>query len=238
MRWNAPRLHWPITSARCFPPRIARWSCPCSNRLPPRLRPCGKPSRCTTPRWQVTSDIPPPDEKQLFIEPLDPKVHNRSDFSCGVSRLDNFLKRSARKQQAGDFTRVWVLVAGERSRLLGYYALNAHKLEVDQLPTSLARNAPSHGEVPAAYLSMIAVDRRHQGRGLGNLLLSDAVKRVTAVAAQIGLKAIVLDVIDDGGPEAAEKRASFYRSMGFRTLPSRPDRMILSIETIRRAMDL
>ena len=186
----------------------------------------------------MTSDIPPPDEKQLFIEPLDPKVHNRSDFSCGVSRLDNFLKRSARKQQAGDFTRVWVLVAGERSRLLGYYALNAHKLEVDQLPTSLARNAPSHGEVPAAYLSMIAVDRRHQGRGLGNLLLSDAVKRVTAVAAQIGLKAIVLDVIDDGGPEAAEKRASFYRSMGFRTLPSRPDRMILSIETIRRAMDL
>ncbi len=185
----------------------------------------------------MTSDIPPPDEKQLFIEPLDPKVHDRSDFSCGVPRLDNFLKRSARKQQAGDFTRVWVLVAGERSRLLGYYALNAHKLEADELPANLTRNAPPHGAVPAVYLSMIAVDRRHQGRGFGNLLLSDAVKRATAVAGQIGLKAIVLDVIDDGGTEAAKKRASFYRAMGFLALPSRPDRMILSIETIRRAME-
>ena len=76
---------------------------------------------------------------------------------------------------------------------------------------------------------MIAVDCRHQGRGLGRILLADALSRTAAVADQIGLKVVVLDVIDDGGPEIMERRRTFYAGMGFRSLPSRPTRMFISI---------
>ena len=173
--------------------------------------------------------------QRIFIEPLDPQRHDRAAFSCGTIRLDNFLKRTARKHQAGDFTRVWVATELGSAGILGYYALNAHALEGDDLPTELTKKAPRFGGIPAVYLSMIAVDRRCQGRGLGRILLADALSRAAAVADQVGLKAVVLDVIDDGGPQAMKGRRTFYAGMGFRSLPSRPERMFISIETVRNA---
>ena len=174
------------------------------------------------------------DPRRISITPLDPEKHDRASFSCGIVRLDNFLKRSARKHQSGDFTRVWVATEGGRSEILGYYALNAHSLEGEGLPPSLTKHAPRSGSIPAAYLSMIAVDRRHQGRGIGYILLVDALMRAAAVADQIGLKAVVLDVIEDGGPKITEKRRAFYLAMGFRSLPTRPLRMFISIDTVRK----
>ena len=173
---------------------------------------------------------------KICIEPLDPTKHNREAFSCGTDRLDNFLKRTARKQQAGDFTRLWVATHVGQTAILGYYAINAHHLEGNDLPTSLTRNAPRTGGIPAVYLSMIAVDYRHQKQGLGRILLADALERAASVADQIGLKVVVLDVIEDGGQEITKKRYEFYTAMGFQSLPSRPSRMFISVETIRREM--
>ena len=171
----------------------------------------------------------------IIIEPLDPQKHDRAAFSCGTARLDNFLKRTARKHQAGDFTRVWVATESGQTDILGYYALNAHTLEGNDLPGHLTKNAPRFGGIPAVYLSMIAVDRRYQGQGVGRILLADALSRAVGAAEQIGLKAAVLDVIEDGGAEITERRRAFYAAMGFQSLPSRPLRMFISIETVRRA---
>ena len=82
---------------------------------------------------------------------------------------------------------------------------------------------------------MIAVDQTQQGRGLGQVLLADALTRALAAADQIGVKAVVLDVIEDGGPEITERRRAFYVKMGFQPFPSRPSRMFIAIDTIRRA---
>ena len=155
------------------------------------------------------------DPRLISITPLDPEKHDRASFSCGTLRLDNFLKRSARKHQSGDFTRVWGATEGGQGEILGYYALNAHSLEGEGFPSSLTKHAPRSGSIPTAYLSMVAVDRRHQGRGIGHILLVDALMRAAAVADQIGLKAVVLDVIEDGGPEITEKRRAFYLAAYF-----------------------
>ena len=83
---------------------------------------------------------------------------------------------------------------------------------------------------------MIAVDYRYQNQGLGRILLADALERAASVADQVGLKVVILDVIEDGGQEITKKRYAFYTAMGFQSLPSRPSRMFISIETIRRGM--
>ena len=83
---------------------------------------------------------------------------------------------------------------------------------------------------------MIAVDYRHQNQGLGRILLADALERAVSVSDQVGLKVVVLDVIEDGGQEITKRRYEFYTAMGFQPLPSRPSRMFISIETIRRGM--
>ena len=55
-------------------------------------------------------------------------------------------------------------------------------------------------------------------------------------AEQVGIKVVVLDVIEDGGNELTEKRREFYTAMGFESLSGRPLRMFIGIETIRRAI--
>ncbi|GAB4526663.1 MAG: hypothetical protein Kow00133_15500 [Amphiplicatus sp.] len=185
----------------------------------------------------MSAGAPDAPRPRYDIEPFDPKKHDRTSFSCGVARLDNYLKRTAGKHQKGDFARVFAAVrTGERT-VRGYYAMNAHAVEIGDLPAETTRRAPPRGVIPAAYLSMIAVDRSAQGQGLGRILLADALKRLIPVADEIGIAVVILDVIDDDddGPEAFRRRISFYERMGFRALPSRPSRMFLTLKDIRAA---
>ena len=173
--------------------------------------------------------------QDIIIEPFDHTKHDRTAFSCGVNRLDNFLKYTARKHQARDFTRIWVATDSRRTDIFGYYALNAHSLEGNDLPAHLTKDAPRSG-ILTLYLSMVAVDQRYQGRKLGRILLADALKRAVGAADNyMGLKAVILDVIEDGGADSTEKRRAFYASMGFQSFPSRPLRMFITIEEVRKA---
>ncbi len=57
---------------------------------------------------------------------------------------------------------------------------------------------------------------------------------VSPIGSRSGRKAVLLDVIEDGGAELTERRRAFYAAMGFQSLPSRPLRMFISIETVRK----
>lgn len=168
------------------------------------------------------------------IQAFDPDLHDRASFSCGLERIDNFLKITARKHQDGDFTRVYVATRADSAAIIGYYALNAHSLAGPEAPDALSKRGPRHS-IPAAYLSMIGVNVREQGIGLGVILLADALKRVLRAADSIDLKAVVLDVVDDDGDDAYRRRLAFYRRMGFCSFPSRESRMFLAMKDIRAA---
>jgi predicted N-acetyltransferase YhbS len=58
-------------------------------------------------------------------------------------------------------------------------------------------------------LGRLAVDRRHQGQGLGRALVADALRRSLAARRLIGARALLVHAID-------EQAAAFYRSLGFR----------------------
>lgn len=49
--------------------------------------------------------------------------------------------------------------------------------------------------VPVILLSRLAVDRKHQGCGLGESLLRDAIARSVQVAEQIGVRAILVHAL-------------------------------------------
>ena len=169
----------------------------------------------------------------VSIEPFEPGHHERAEFACGVARLDNFLRLSARKQQKDHFTRVFVAVAEGSGRILGYYALNTHAVGIAELGRNRPRRAPGRASLPALYLSMIAVDKSQQGKGLGTDLLIDALLRAYRVSKEVGLNLVVLDVIDDGGDSAFHRRKEFYRRMGFESFSDHPQRMFITIGTIR-----
>lgn len=174
---------------------------------------------------------------QIVIEPFDPDKHDRTAFSCGAVRIDNYLRLSARKQQQGDFTRLWIAVRPGSNAILGFYSINSHALHADGFPKDLLKNAPRHGQLPAAYLSMIGVNKADQGTGLGRILLVDALRRIAKASYELGIAAVILDVLDDDGPEAAAKRKEFYESMQFQSFPSQPLRMFLPIGVARKLLD-
>lgn len=170
------------------------------------------------------------------IEAFDPERLDRTQFASGLDRIDNFLRKSARKFQEGDNARVFAAVEVGSDIVIGFYSLNAHALTGDDLPDALAKRGPRHG-VPAVYLSMLGVDRRAQGQGLGAILLADALKRVLFASDAIGVRPVILDVIDDDGADAYARRKAFYEKLGFRSFPSRPKRMFLTIKEIRAAFE-
>ncbi len=169
---------------------------------------------------------------KYVIEPLDPQKHDRAAFSCGVAQVDNFFRKTANKLSKADNLRVFVM-AREDGTVIGFYALNAHGISYADLPEKYARDRPRHGTIPAAYISMIARDIRFARGGFGGDLLVDCLKRILMASEQIGVSVAMLDVLDDGDPEAVAKRLALYVGYGFAPLASNPPRLFLSVSTIR-----
>ncbi len=174
-------------------------------------------------------------DRRNIIEPLDPERHDRAAFSCGVEQVDNFFKKTANKLAKADNLRVFVMTSPD-GELIGFYALNAHSVDYTELPPKFARTRPGHGNIPAAYLSMIAVDQRFAGNNYGGDLLVDALDRIAMAADQLGLAVVILDVLDCGNPELVEKRKKLYTGYGFAPFPSNELRLFLPLATVRNLL--
>jgi ribosomal protein S18 acetylase RimI-like enzyme len=164
------------------------------------------------------------DEPPLLIEPL-AAHHDRTAFSCGEPALDAYLQRQASQDIRRRMAQVFVAVRGPAS-IAGYYSLSAASFQKDELPPPLARRLP-HYPVPAAVLGRLAIDREQQGRGLGETLLLDAIRRVVRASTAIAIYAIVVDAKN-------ERAETFYERYGFRAFASQPRRLFLPLETFEK----
>ena len=168
----------------------------------------------------------------LRIEHFDPARHNRAEFSCGVERLDNFLKLNAKKQQVDDMTRVYVAVEDGSVDILGYHAINLGMMDVSEL-TKRPRGAPDHGELPILFLGQVAVSETAQGQGLGSILMYHVFAKAETIAQKAGCFAIVLDVMSDGDEAAYQRRIDWYAAFGFKSFASNTSRMFMTMKQVR-----
>ena len=171
----------------------------------------------------------------VIIELLDTECHDRERFSCGVDTVDNYFRKTANKLAKAGNARVYVMTS-ETGDVIGFYALNAHSVDFTELPSRYARTRPSHGAIPAAFISMIGVDQRYAGKGHGGDLLADALLRIEQAAERIGIAMVVLDVLDDGNPDFVRRRKTLYLRYVFEALPSNPLRLFLPVAAIREAL--
>ena len=171
-----------------------------------------------------------------IIEPLAPNRHDRAAFSCGVSQVDNFFKKTANKLSKADNLRAYVMTEDDGTTVIGFYAINSHSISYSNLPERYARTRPGHGIIPAAYISMIGRDERYKGGGYGGDLLVDCLKRIAGIADQIGIAIVLLDVLDCGNEAKTKGRAALYAGYGFEPLPTMPLRMFLPVTTIKSLM--
>lgn len=158
------------------------------------------------------------------------RQHDRAAFSCGEESLDGYLRQRARQDDERNVARVFVLYDDQDNRLAGFFTLSAAAVQLENLPTEARQKLPRYPLVPVVLLGRLATDRRYQGRGLGEALLFDALRRAFEVGTeQIAATAVVVDALHDGA-------RSFYERYGFQRFLDDEYRLYLPMETIGRVL--
>ena len=79
-------------------------------------------------------------------------------------------------------------------------------MSASELPDTLAKKLPRYPHLPVTLLGRLAVDQGMKGKGMGEYLLLDALRRCLEAAGNIAAMAVLVDAKDD----AAE---AFYLSV-------------------------
>lgn len=150
---------------------------------------------------------------------------NKNNFSCGESSLDHYI----REQASQDIKRklaVCFVLPGDNNQVKGFYTLSSESISNGHLPEHLKKKMPrAYERVPVTLLGRLAVDSRFKGKGLGELLLADALKRAWIVSVhQVASMAVVTDPLHSHA-------ASFYKKYGFIQLPG-TKRLFLPMKTV------
>jgi GNAT superfamily N-acetyltransferase len=95
---------------------------------------------------------------------------------------------------------------------------------LNDLPESTAKKLPRYPLVPAILLGRLAVGQTHRGKGYGELLLIDALKRCLDIE-DIGWAVILVNAKD-------EVAAAFYEHYDFIRLTQGSSRLFLPRSTI------
>lgn len=161
------------------------------------------------------------------IEPLS-AAHQRAEFCCGKSSLDAFLQSHVSQYEKRRLGRTYVAVLPAEQRVWGYFTLAASAVAYAHLPAKAAKKLPRH-PVPVILLARLAVDQAMRGKGLGRLLLADALRRCASLASSLGVHAVEVDALDDAAK-------AFYEKYGFTALEDNPLHLFLPIAAIDQAL--
>ena len=165
--------------------------------------------------------------ENYLIEPLG-KKHNRAAFCCGVDELDKYFQAQAGQDARKRIAAPFVLVEKNSGFVAGYYTLSATRIKLGELPIEITKKLPKYPELPATLLGRLAVDQNHRQKGLGEMLLMDALYR--SLQNEIATIAVVVDAKDD-------KACSFYEHYQFICFPDYSHRLFLMMETIAKMIN-
>lgn len=153
--------------------------------------------------------------------------HQVAKFKCGKHTLDYYLRAHALKNQLLESSQTYVV--HRNLTVLGYMSLSFGSVSLDEIPAEMTGNMPPAYRVPIMLLARLAIDKSEQGKGLGKGLLKEAFLKTTAAADIAGLRAILVDAID-------EQAAAYYKKLGFVECPGHPQKLMISIQDVRASL--
>lgn len=156
--------------------------------------------------------------------------HRKNEFTCGKEMLDNYLHRQAKQDIKRKLSACFVINDQDTNLLKGYYTLANNSIPQEMMPEKYQKKLPkSYSSIPATLLGRLAIDSRYQGKGIGKLLLIDALKRSYEISKTIGSFAVIVDPLDKDAEQ-------FYSKYGFIKLPD-SGKMFLPMNTVRELFE-
>ena len=155
----------------------------------------------------------------MLVLPLN-DGHDRKGFDCGDVELNDWLSQTARQHKEKGVSSTFVAVADETSaEVLGFYAISLTELVNSDLPAQYRKRLPT--KVPVFRLGRLATEKRHQGKGIGEHMIFDAIDRVTRIAQEVGGIGLVVN--------AKQSAVEFYKRYGFEQMADHPHNLFLPL---------
>jgi predicted GNAT family N-acyltransferase len=162
------------------------------------------------------------DKLHLTAEPLG--SHDRAAFSCGTPELDAYLKTRASQDVEKHLAAVFVLTPDGKT-IAGFYTLSQFSVELEEIPEAIARKLTRYNDVPATLIGRLARSLDYRGKGVGEKLLLDALRRCLVSSREVASWAVIVDAKD-------ENAVAFYRAFEFVQFRNTPNRLFLPTATI------
>ena len=148
-----------------------------------------------------------------------------SGFRCGQRDLDRFFAKHALTNAQKGIGKTFVL-RGDGPRVLGFYTLSMADVASETVATVWAERLPRY-PLPVALIGRLAVHEKAQRRGIGTVLVADALRRILEAADHLGCIGVIVDAKD-------EPAVAFYSRFGFVLVDAStwPQRMFLPLTTL------
>ena len=143
-------------------------------------------------------------------------------FDCGQVALNNFLQRYALVNQKANSAQTYVTCHDDA--VAGYYSLAVGSVEPEAAPSRVSKGLARH-PIPVMILARLAVDKAHQGKGLGRALLKNALLRTAQAADIAGVRCLLVHAKDDAARQ-------WYLSSEFESSPSDPYHLFLMLKDL------
>ncbi|GAD89727.1 putative acetyltransferase [Vibrio halioticoli NBRC 102217] len=158
---------------------------------------------------------------------LDKAKHNRNRFNCGSEALNNYLKVMASQQAKKDNTRTFVLQdENDNTHIIGFYTLTMIPIDLKALPDKLQKkHQPSSS---GGLIARLAVDERYKGKGFGEWLLIDALRKLLAASDSVAFPVVIVDAKDGA--------TQFYERYGFTPFQDADNKLFITISDIRASL--
>lgn len=154
--------------------------------------------------------------------------HPRRKFRSGQGQVDDWLATRALQHQDKHLSSTRVLL-DDGGSLAGYYTLATGQVDFSELPAEVGRRLPRR-QLPVAVLAWLGVEQGSRGRGLGRLLLAQALRDCYDAGRTFAFIAVILDCVDDAAK-------TFYRRYDFQELPGHPYRLFLTAAQLDSMME-
>jgi predicted GNAT family N-acyltransferase len=155
----------------------------------------------------------------MLVQPLTDR-HDRKGFDGGDVELNGWLHQIAKQHKEKGISSSFVVVADESGQeIQGFYAISLAELVNADLPAQYRKRLPT--KVPVFRLGRLATAMSHQGKGIGEFMLFDAIDRVTRIASEVGGIGFVVN--------AKHPAVNFYKRYGFEQMADHPHNLFLPI---------
>ena len=123
------------------------------------------------------------------------------------------------------------VLLSEDGQIAGFYTLSADNIRSDDLPPDFVEKLklPPYNAFPATLIGRLARDQSLKARGVGAILLADALHVALEASKTIASVAVLVEAKD-------EKARRFYSGFGFVSFPETVNRLFIPMKTVAESL--